>query len=322
MTSAFEERLINAQKQPKACKRRSCKSCLQIIGFFLCLYSFLAGYWALCFYVFYDNFITLDSPVYILEASRIAGLGSPGVKPGLGLVPTLPYEFDFDHGRTYNWHLDENWFGDNITSPNIVWAQKTKEFFEKYQLDLMESNATFCDENDYDYHEDDVCLFDLKRLGSVCSQYPYGYRINSYYGDIQPCLFLKVNKILHFKPEPYDLDKNFTNTPKWVNTRSLEMKMVGQPQKVYVECHATSEREDSKIQGHFLYHPSDAGISFRYFPYHQVGKQASPLIALQLLPTFPRDQEIQMECYVYYKNVIHDRMTRQGLVQFNVKINT
>ena len=107
--------------------------------------------------------------------------------------------------------------------------------------------------------------------------------------------------------------------------------MDNEPKKVYIECHGVTEAYQHLIENKFRYYPSDAGISFRYFPYHRIGpinngthplRQRSPLIALQFSEDFPKNQNIAMECYSYFKNVVHDRKTREGLVRFNVKINT
>ena len=107
--------------------------------------------------------------------------------------------------------------------------------------------------------------------------------------------------------------------------------MDNEPHKVYIDCHGATEAHHLLIKNHIRYFPPDAGVSFRYFPYHRIGqvnnathpeRQRSPLIALQFLNDFPKNQDIAMECNPYFKNVVHDRKSREGVVRFNVKINT
>ena len=91
--------------------------------------------------------------MYILDQSRIAGIMSPGVKPGIALVPRMPQERDHDHGKYYDLYLDSN----GLLS-NEPWTNSITQYFEHHQRG---SNVTTCSSNDHVYHEDDVCGFDL-----------------------------------------------------------------------------------------------------------------------------------------------------------------
>ena len=291
---------------------------LQLWLFYVCFYSFLVGYWSLCFYVFWSNFITEDEPYYKLKESRIAGLGSVGVKPGLGIIPRLPDEFDHDHGRTYHYFLYQDWNGQTGggDSNDFIWVKNIKQqYFDQRTFDYSSIN---CDEDDHEYHENDVCRFSLKNLGPDCGEYPYGYSNGTY----RPCLFLKLNRIYQFKPEPYEYGtKLLQRVGSWVNNSFVQQNIRKEPRKVYISCHGVNEKTEEKIEGKFRFFPADAGISFRYFPYHTIKQiPISPLVALQILPDFPKNEEVIIDCFPFYKNVVHDRKTRQGIIRINVKI--
>merc|ERR1712018_954274 len=138
------------------------------------------------------NYFVKDVPTYILGESRIAGIGSVGVKPGIGLVPRLPLEVDHDHGRHYNWFMNDKDF-----AKNQPWIDGIQDFFHKHS---NSQNLSLCEENDHDYHENDTCHFDYDNLGSICSKFPYGYYTETL---IEPCIYFKINRIYLFKPEPY-----------------------------------------------------------------------------------------------------------------------
>ena len=292
---------------------------LKLLLFYTCFYSFLAGYWATCFYVFWSNFITDEEPYYKLDESRIAGLGSAGVKPGLGVIPRLPDKFDHDHGRTYHYFLYQDWNNQNDggdDTNDYTWVKRIhKEYFEQLPYD---NSSVPCEDDSHEYHEDDVCRVSYENLGQDCGEYPYGYSNESF----RPCLFLKLNRIYLFKPEPYDYETElFQSVGSWINNSFIKQNIQREPRKVYISCHGVNEETEEKIVGKFRFFPDDAGISFRYFPYHSL-KQVprSPVVALQLLPNFPKNEEIVMDCYPFFKNVVHDRKSRQGILRLNIKI--
>ena len=292
---------------------------LQLLLFYTCFYSFLVGYWALCFYVFWSNFITDEEPYYKLEESRIAGFGSAGVKPGLSVIPRLPDEFDHDHGRTYHYFLYQDWNEDQldgVKTNDYTWVKNIKkEYFEQLASD---NSSVACDDESHEYHDNDVCKISLDNLGQDCGKYPYGYSNQSF----SPCLFLKLNRIYQFKPEPYDYQTEmFQSLGNWINNSFVKQNIQREPRKVYISCHGINEETEDKILGKFRFFPSDAGISFRYFPYHSLKQiPRSPVVALQLLPDFPKNQEIVMDCYPFFKNVVHDRKSRQGIFRLHIKV--
>ena len=292
-------------------KRKPCSrtplSSLQIFLFYICFYSFLAGYWSLCFYVFWSNFIT-DEPTYILDQSVI------GVKPGVGIVPRLPEEFNYDHGRTYHYFLFKDWKNNfNNDSNDYIWVNHIHQYFENLPSD---ASSVPCNAGDHEYHESNICQIDMEKLGQECTEYPYGYSNQNF----KPCLFLKLNRIYKFKPEPFALEQ-FKSFSSWINTTTVQARILEEPKKVYLSCHGINEETEQKIAGKFNYFPSDGGISFRYFPYHNLREVSqSPLVAIQLEPDFPRNEELIVDCYAFFKGVVHDHKTRQGFVRFHVKI--
>ena len=301
------------------CLGRTAISWCQIISFYVMFYSFLAGFWALCFYVFMSNLMAdyQHRPKYILNQSRIAGFGSEGVKPGLSIVPRLPQAFDDDYGRHYNWVMK-----DNSISFNNPWISGIMSYFEKHE---EVENGTSCEANDNNYHENDTCLYNNDELGPICSKYPYGYFMDA---EITPCIFFKINRIYLFKPEPFNvsmLGQTKDHLPSWYDRDILKSRILNEPRKIYVDCHGKSKEENDKIKGNIRYFPNDFGISFRYFPYHKVNvgnRLKGPLLAIQLLRDFPRDEKIRIECSAFYKNVIHNRKKKQGVVQFSIQITS
>jgi hypothetical protein len=296
-------------------------SWLQITAFFVTLYLFLAGFSALWWWVMVQNGLSVDMPKYTGTESLIAGFGNVGIKPGLGLRPRPDRKDIKAQDKHIIFYLKD-------TTLNEYWTNQVKKFFDMHlnQTDTME-----CGEFTHHEQNEKVCAFNYTQLGS-CGIYPYGYSVGtSGDGKIEPCIFITVNRVLGFHPETYDYQEDrFKNVPKSVNTTVLEQRMKLDGNKIYIECHTFGENEVDeylKIQEHLVFHPNDGGISFRHFPYHQTGggrgdqRQQSPFVALQFKSSFPRGTEFSIECFPYYKNVVHDRKTRQGLIRFKIRID-
>lgn len=328
-------------------------SWFQITLFYVCFYGFLAAYWAACYYCLVEVYISDEQPSYILQDSLIAGndfiviilflaclsptfsgFGTPYVKPGLSVVPNTQ-DFLTHDGHKLVFNLNEKWTNvsgfNNDSVNNFLVAQTIQTFFDDHRNGTVDDEQCSIIDDDLS-DKDRVCAFDYDELGP-CANYPYGYALDNQ-THINPCLYLKINRVLHFVPEPYDQfdkDGKINHPLSWVNTSRLEGFMLENPNKVYVECHAKHSNNQAQIENSLVFYPPDGGISFKYFPYTRIGplgdksatRQRSALVALQIqADSFPHNQEIDIECFPFYKHVVHDRKTLQGLVRFSVKIDS
>ena len=134
---------------------------------------------------------------------------------------------------------------------------------------------------------------------------------------VNPCLFLKLNKIWGFKPKGVkaaDVDK-----PEY-NAMSAELKQIirneGDKDQVYIDCKG---RFPADVEGvSLVYFPSNRAIPSFYFPFSG-GNYQSPLVAVKVTPA-TKGALIHIECRAWFEGVIHSGKEKAGLTQFEVLV--
>lgn len=137
-----------------------------LIGlFYIVFYAFLAGFFSLCMFVFYQT-LDLDVPKYTGVTDSLLR------NPGLGFRPLRRFYDDLRPTLTYN-----------------------TEYKGSYD-DLVDSMEEFLKTYESTKHSDNA--FGIGNVTTTCSKdNSWGYQTES------PCLILKLNRMFHWTPEPF-----------------------------------------------------------------------------------------------------------------------
>jgi len=300
---------------------RTGKSWGLILLFYIIYYACLAGFWALMLFVFFQVRDTTNTPVYMGTDGLI------GNEPGLGIRPTQS-EKNIGNSVIYLYTKKklESGIKRNVKdNSNLGYASRLEEFFLKYNGDTCPK--TDCDRdckkkcksdkavkcpgkainnaeafNLTGAAKESFCNFDLTTLGN-CAKWPYGY------GHVlEPCVFLKLNRILAFDPQPYTggpLDG--TNGP-------------------YVVCEGEFPADkDFLTKEKMTYSPKDQTFPLKYYPMMTKEQDQTAVVAIQF-SKLPVGRMIQVICKAYYAtkekgNIVHEKKTKKGLVQFQLFVN-
>ena len=187
---------------------------------------------------------------------------------------------------------------DGKGSLNADYAQRLKNAFVVYDVNKNHADKSKGYSN-----------FDLKELGD-CGKSPYGY-VSKEEQDgtelaIKPCVFLKMNSVWAWKPEPITAD-DFQNNPDWPDSLKNHFNSLSKAEKeqVFVDCQGESSVDQEAMKEGVSYFPKTKGFPVKYFPYKgSKEKYQQPLIALQFdgekMKKF-LEVMISVKCKAYYK---------------------
>jgi len=292
-------------------------SWLKITVFYCIYYTCLAGFWIACLNIFFTTLPEeVDGPRWQQDYSLI------GVNPGVGLRP-----------RNNDRQIDSQMFvlqaGDTNEHPskregegetNADYATRMSKFLEIYDIKTMGKNEN-----------GPYPTFDPKSaLGDACGSFPFGYVATSKNNNtVKPCIFVKLNAIWGWVPEPYDCASE-PDCPESLSKHleSGEAQAAG-ADNVWIDCKGRYAADRESLEGRITYFPAGRNIPIKYFPYNGKKKDEngniveayhSPLVAIQVDPATP-GQMVHIECRAYYSGVKHVTKSKEGLVQFEVQIN-
>jgi len=297
-------------------------SWLKITAFYIVYYTFLAGFWLGCMNIFFMT-VPDGHPKWMLEESII------GTNPGVGLRPVMEDKI-IDSAMYQLRAADSDWIPTDTKGEgpkNIDYAVRAKSFIDMY------TNVTglkTCEGNEVNTG-DSGCIFDTVVLNE-CANFPYGYVINETTTEvgesrfIEPCIFLKLNKIWNWVPKPIqsEVDKSMDETLKdeKYNMMSDELKNIivksVDRNFVWVDCFGRypADKEAFEVE----YYPSNRGLPIKYFPF-KGGNYHSPIIALKFKENKAAWGQLQhLECRTWFEGVEHQTKDKIGLKQFEVHI--
>ncbi|XP_031632333.1 sodium/potassium-transporting ATPase subunit beta-2-like [Contarinia nasturtii] len=276
---------------------RTPKNWGELLLFYSIFYIILAALFAICMQ---SLLWTLDKkvPKWTLNESRI------GDNPGLGFRP-MPL---------------------NISQGSLVWLNSRNASTIKNYVDLIDSFLYPYEEATLHPHEnsvncdfenlpsaDKVCRVNLSHFGQCTAANSYGYNSS------QPCIFLKLNRIFNWTPEPFfgdtALPENMPNDLK-LYIKSLQEKEQNQ---VFISCEGQNPSDKDSIGKISI---SPRGFPHYFFPYKNKEGYLSPLISVQF-ESPQRNKNINVECIAWAKNIVYrgGLRDRQGSIHFELMID-
>jgi len=302
---------------------RTGSSWAKIGVFYLIFYSFLAGFFAVMMAIFLQTLDFNFSPTYTPSPHKDgSGGGSLLQNPALGFQPTP---------RKKNVESTLIWYRSADLDDVEYWTSTLDKFIEPYERGRNSSgqHMVSCSEDDpaNEAEDDRVCNFQDLWLGEHCQKNEaWGYRLN------QPCVLLKLNKMINWKPDVYtSLDELPSEMPEDLRTHITEL--TGQndnkvPKIVWVSCQGENPADREYI-GPINYMPV-RGFHSYYFPYRKTPESVkkdkegkgylSPLVSVAFMNPQPYVL-INIECRAWAKNIKHDRGNRLGLVHFELLLD-
>ncbi|KAK2192470.1 hypothetical protein NP493_29g00017 [Ridgeia piscesae] len=201
----------------------------------------------------------------------------------------------------------------NEFSPLIEFKKGDKESYSDYTTSIAKFLKSYKNASDFtikDCHSDkkSSCPVKLSRLGpcSGLSDKSYGYDSG------KPCVLLKINKIYGWKPEAYDKSPYKKLGSHW-STNSIAVHC----QKYEVHGDGSDAKNPSwSVE----LHPPD-GFPFSCFPFCNKQKYVAPLIMAQF-KNLPPDEEVNVWCRAFAKNIQLDKRDRAGAVRFTLRLNS
>ncbi|KAM6962860.1 sodium/potassium-transporting ATPase subunit beta-1a [Aplochiton taeniatus] len=272
---------------------RTGSSWFKIFLFYLIFYGCLAGI-----------FIGTIQALLLTISSHKPTYQDRVAPPGLSHTPrSLKSEIAFNLN-------DESTYKEYIAS--------ITKFLKTYDEDLQVDKQTFEDcpgvpaeyiirgELESDLGVRKACRFQRSWLGdcSGLTDTNYGFK------DGKPCLIVKLNRIVNFKPRPP------------VNTTAIPAAVQAKLQPYVIPIHCTHRREeDAGKIGEIEYFGIGNGFPLQYYPYY--GKllhpqYLQPLVAIKF-NNLTMNEDLRIECKAYGGNIDYSEKDRyQG--RFDVKI--
>lgn len=211
------------------------------------------------------------------------------------------------------------------------YTEQLTEFLEPYQPD-QQTNDSFIDcGNSFtkyygDSGEDDktkVCKFSAAQLGA-CGTGQFGYDKG------QPCVLVKLNKVINWTPVGYFNNLDDAKDYEWSKAPALSDVLGDKKQsnsQLYVSCYGLKEEDQVNLNGeagvseNTKYQPE--GLGFGFYPYQGKLVQPgylSPLVGVQFTHV-ERNVLINVGCKVYAQNIDESDKLESGFFTFKLQVN-
>lgn len=347
-------------KNTGAIMGRTCKSWALITIFYIIYYSFLAGFWAICFAVFWNTTIDLKKPRWENKNGNI------GNSPGLGVRPSQTWKL-MDSGMFVFNHVAKD-AKDGIEGYQ-GWVDRTQEFLDETYWDNSDDCIEYC-KNKEGCDQDKICKY-LPKKGKIYAQtkkkediHPnfkmldnegkpvaiddkkndktfdeVSMRTEQFYhfdrsslGDCtkengfgfaagKPCILLKLNKIYGVEHEYFN---NVTEAEKILEEKLPTELAAHINTKVYTDhvwVDCHGENPmDQENLGKVNYFPASRGFPSVYYPYKNAPGYQTPLVAVQFEKLEP-GLLYHIECRAYAGNIGYDRNDRIGKAHFEILVH-
>jgi len=303
---------------------------LRILAYHLIFLVLVAIFWIICWLTF---IYTLDyvTPRYY---GNITGHLD---QPGMGYRPKL------DPKRNLIWFAP----GENYTWDAM--AEQMNQFFNQYEK-TRQRNLVSC-ANQAGPPKDQACAFDVDTFGirqSPClrqSEYRWGFL------DNKPCVVLKLNKMVGWKPEQfikyvdYDDDRKEDEECKLPGYKrgdktcdkipdelmaSYKMKKdvnnvagagidyFDPDLHIGVTCNGRNDADIDLVKN-VEYWPKFQGFPRNFYPFLNQEGFISPIVLVQF--TVELQKLVMIECKAWARNLRHDRYAQIGQVNFEILID-
>jgi len=304
--------------ETKTVMGRDSSSWFRISLFYLGYYMFLAGLFAASISI---TLGTLDDRVPYFQ-TRLQ-------YPGLMVLPktkktdplTLDVRFNKGNSDSYKMYVDGL---DDLMSKQYNPALQTNDTFYQACDSSYPSNV----QQNYDKNSfAKACRFNSTQFGN-CGSSPYGYK------DGKPCILLKLNRIINWKPVAFssltDSRATAAGSPSKAPSLSASLKARNQSYNrdlIYAACYGMDEENQKLLTGRtgegdtIKYSPQ--GIQFSYFPYLGLKlhpNYVSPAISVQFT-NVTLNKEIKVGCKVYARNLVDLARINVGYINFKMQID-
>ncbi|XP_067948625.1 sodium/potassium-transporting ATPase subunit beta-1-like [Watersipora subatra] len=257
-----------------------------ILSFYIVFYMSLALIYSGMWFLWREVILNADSPKYSGPEDGLAW------SPGVSHVPII----DPDRKSTLI-----RFSRSNDTQTEELANFMYDNFLKFYEPDYWTSaNGNFidCTSGRTDDDIEKVCEFKLDDIRPCTLEDGYGW------GDGQPCIILKLNKVNNWWPENY----NESEVPD-------EIKDVWQKNVITLNCYGSDPVSRESI-GAIEYYPMQ-GWSFDYYPFTGQQGYKSPLVAVQFME-LPHRMAVFITCKAYTKNMVYHASYGLGMTQFEI----
>lgn len=173
-----------------------------------------------------------------------------------------------------------------ITSP-MIWLSKTISN-EKYVKDIENNlgSRTKCTESKSCPSDGDL---------KECSISPYGY------DSTTPCIYLRINRLLDWKPEAYSSSDNL---PESIPDDLKEVVAESSKQKIWVGCQGTDPKDRDNFSNDTIIFQTDKGFDVGRFPYvKQKTAYLDPIVAFKINKSTSVGILFSLSCSFWGKNI-------------------
>jgi len=275
---------------------KTCLDWLKIFIFYICFYIGLAALWAICLTCFMH---TLD-PVVPTQQQMFSMLKN---NPGMGFWQTSAIDSALIYVNTSNATLYQSLYTSGLVSIlNTTYPGPNTTYLK---------DCTSEDRANYSVG----CFFDVSNINSVCNNETdeFGYSIG------QPCVFLRLNKIIGWQP----LGTLFDGTN---SSNEFEFSQIGNHlkttqttfdvtnQNIPISCEPETDADYDNVNN-ITFYPS-TGVPSYYYPYwNQVAYQPPGVMAqFDIKPGVV----VMLWCKFWTKVTQHDYTDLQGSVHIEL----
>lgn len=267
---------------------------LKLSAFYAAFYFWLACFFCTMLFIFWAVRIRGQAlPVYYNQESV---MNYKVVNPGLGFRPHLDPESELVYVKVGE--------GDKLFKAQELFL---KEYEEKKETEFIGAH-------------DEKVTFNIDNVleGSPCT------KANKYGLDsASPCIAIKLNRIIGWKPQPVVISKLPAGLNETVDILKGNDKMTGK-EFVYVQCTGNSgvDRDNIMDIEYYSSHFSNqvGGINFKYFPYMNQPDYLSPLIFVHFKKVSPNTL-LNIVCKAYADNIDNeDRLNQRGMTKFQLYV--